>query len=74
MSQPTPLSFEPNSVYLLFVMQAGRPHAGVFHHHSGNTGRLAYTDGGIPGPGNSHHAVFLFELDLKQSEIPFSEL
>ena len=70
-SQSTPLAFEPDAVYLLFIRRAGRPCAAVFHHNSNNKGRLAYADGGLPGleRQKAHRIVFLFELDLKQSKV-----
>jgi hypothetical protein len=67
-----PLDFEPDSIYLVFIMRADRPCAGVFHHHSDNKGILAYADVGIPGPRKSHRKVFSFELD--NSEAPHLEL
>ena len=69
--QPVPLAFEPDSIYLVFIMRAGRPCAGVFHHNSDNRGILAYADVGIPGPQRSHRKVFSSEL--KNSETPHPE-
>ena len=67
--QPLSLDFEPDSIYLVFILQAGsRPCAGVFHHNSENKGILAYADVGIPGPRRSRRKVFSFEL--KQSKAP----
>ena len=68
----SPLDFESDSIYLVFILQAGsRPCAGVFHHNSGNRGILAYADVGIPGPRRSRRKVFSFEL--KQSKVPCLE-
>lgn len=61
-SQPIPLVFEPDSIYLVFIMRTGHPCAGVFHHNSNNRGILAYADVGIPGPRRSYRKVFSFEL------------
>ncbi|KAF9643783.1 hypothetical protein BDM02DRAFT_3122952 [Thelephora ganbajun] len=63
--QSTPLAFEPDSIYLLFIMRTGRPCAGVFHHNSEHRGILAYADVGMPGPRRSHHKVFSFELERR---------
>ena len=69
--QYLPLDFEPDSIYLVFVLQAGsRPCAGVFHHNSESRGILAYADVGVLGPRRSHCNVFSFEL--KQSKLPIS--
>lgn len=68
--QSVPLDFEPDSIYLVFVMRSSRPCAGVFHHNSDNKGILAYADVGIPGPWKSHRKVFSFEL--KKSKCPAS--
>ncbi|KAF9783123.1 hypothetical protein BJ322DRAFT_1068962 [Thelephora terrestris] len=55
--QSTPFIFEPNSLYLSFIMQGGRPHSGV----------LAYTDADLPGPQRPrHHPVVSLGLDLHQ--------
>lgn len=62
-SQSIPLAFERDSIYLVFIMRAGRPCAGVFHHNSDNMGILAYADVGMPGPRKSRRKVFSFELD-----------
>ncbi|KAF9783222.1 hypothetical protein BJ322DRAFT_1069703 [Thelephora terrestris] len=69
MNDPTPLSrpfFEPDSIYLLFILYADRPCAGVFHHNSKNRGRLAYCNGGLRGSQGPHHTALLFEYELKQ--------
>lgn len=65
--QSTPLVFETDSVYLVFITWTGRPCAGVFHHNSDNRGILAYADAGIPGPRRSRRKVFSFELKKSKS-------
>lgn len=70
MSQPTPLVFEPDSVYLLFISKGCHTCAGVFHHGSGHRGILAYADVGLLTPQRPHRVVLPVEVDLKQSEIP----
>ena len=72
-SKSSPLTFEPDSVYLLFIARAGRSYPGVFHHNSGNIGRLAYAGGVMPEPRRSHRTVFLFEVNLKESKVLFPE-
>lgn len=72
--QYTSFTFEPDSVYLLFIKLDGWRGAGVFHHNSDNRGRLAYAGGGMPGPPRPHRRVFLFERDLKQSKVPHPTL
>jgi len=63
------LTFEPDSVYLLFIMQGGHPCAGVFHHNSDNKGILAYADGRIPGLGRSCCKVISLELENSKARI-----
>jgi len=64
-----PLVFEPDSVYILFIMRGDHPRAGVFHHNSDNKGILAYVDEQIPGLGRSRCNVFSFKLKNSKARI-----
>jgi len=61
--QPIPLAFEPDSVYVIFIMRGNHPCPGVFHHNSDNRGTLAYADGRMPGVRESLSKVFSFKLE-----------
>ena len=69
-SPSTPLVFEPNSVYIVFVLREGQPRVGVFHHNSENLGILAFADVELPESRRSHCKVF--SLELKDSRSHFS--
>ena len=69
-SQSTPLIFEPDSVYVVFVSRGGEPRVGVFHHNSENKGVLAFADVEVPESQRSHCKVY--SLKLKNSKACFS--
>lgn len=61
--QPIPLAFEPDSVYIVFIMEGDRTCPGVFHHSSGHKGKLAYAGKGPDHEDNKFSCkIFSFRL------------
>ena len=69
-SESTPLTFEPDSVYVVFVMREGQPRVGVFHHNSENKGILAFADVGLPEIRRSHCKIVSHELKNSKAHFP----
>ena len=64
------LTFEPDSVYVVFVMREGQPRVGVFHHSGENKGKLAFADVKLPELRRSHCKIV--SLELRNSKARFS--
>jgi len=65
--QPLPLAFEPDSIYIIFVMEGDRTCPGVFHHSSDHRGKLVYAGEG-PGHEDDKFSCKIFSLKLKESK------
>jgi len=67
LAQPIPLAFEPDSIYIVFIMEGDRTCPGVFHHSSDHRGKLAYAGEG-PGRGGVKFSCKIFSSKLEESK------